>query len=159
MDRSHIHGFPNHMPHVDWLSYLPMFKDEKKDVVALHLIKFHMHIHRLKVKFPEDCLMKLFIATLEDKERTWYEWLKPSSICSLKDFHSVFFDNCREHYPSLLLVQNCCDYFDGFIWHLESIDEDLEFMDYEIIKSRHDFSSQKESKFSSLDGKECNQER
>ena len=70
MGRSHIPSFQNPMPYVDWLYCLPMFKYEKKDDVALHLIKFHMHIHGLKVKFPEDCLMNIFMATLEDKART-----------------------------------------------------------------------------------------
>ena len=54
---------------------LPMFKYENKDDAFLHLIMFHMHVRRLKVKFPEDFLMEIFMATLEDKERTWYKWL------------------------------------------------------------------------------------
>ena len=43
MNHSHILGFPNRMPHIDWQSCLPKFKDEEGDDVALHLIKFHMH--------------------------------------------------------------------------------------------------------------------
>ena len=82
MDRSHIPGFPNPMPRDDWLSYLPMFKDEKKDDVALHLIKFHMRIHMLVVEIHEDCLMKIFMATLEERARLWYEKLPSASLCS-----------------------------------------------------------------------------
>ena len=67
MNRSHIPGFPNPMPKVEWLDDLPIFKDEKKDNVALQLVRFHMHVHNLKVQFPEDFLMKMFIATLEVK--------------------------------------------------------------------------------------------
>ena len=44
MNRSHIPGFPNPMPKVDWLEDLPIFKDEKKENVALHLVRFHMHV-------------------------------------------------------------------------------------------------------------------
>ena len=49
MNRSHIPGFPNPMPKVEWLTDLPIFKDEKKDNDALHLVRFHMHVHSLKV--------------------------------------------------------------------------------------------------------------
>ena len=38
MDRSHNYGFLNRMPHVDWSTHLPIFKDEKKDDVGLHLV-------------------------------------------------------------------------------------------------------------------------
>jgi len=30
------------------------FKDEKGDDAALHLVKFHMHVCKLKVQFHED---------------------------------------------------------------------------------------------------------
>ena len=73
MNRSHIPGFPNHMPKVDWLDDLPIFKDEKKDNVALHLVMFHMHVCNLKVQFPEDCLMRMFMTTLEGKAWSWYK--------------------------------------------------------------------------------------
>ena len=118
MDRSHIPGIPNPMPRVYWLSYLPMFKDEKKDDATLHLIKFLMYVCRLKVKFLEDFLMMIFMAALEDKERTWYEWLRLASICSLKGFHTIFFDNYKYNYPSLLLVQNCCVHFEVFFQYI-----------------------------------------
>ena len=73
MNHSHILGFPNRMPHIDWQSCLPKFKDEKGDDAALHLIKFHMHSRKLKVEWHEDCLMKIFMDTLEGKTRSWYE--------------------------------------------------------------------------------------
>ena len=58
MSRAHIPSFPNPIPKVDWLTYLPKFKDREGDDAAFHLINFHMHISRLKVQFHEDCLMK-----------------------------------------------------------------------------------------------------
>ena len=49
MNWSHIHGFPNPMPKVEWLIDLPILKDEKKDNDALHLVRFHLHVYSLKV--------------------------------------------------------------------------------------------------------------
>lgn len=91
LNRAHIHGFQNRMPSIDWLSNLPVFRREEGDHATLHLIKFHMHVRKLKVHWHEDCLMKLFMASLEDKARTWYEWLPAASIFSLRDFHIVLF--------------------------------------------------------------------
>jgi hypothetical protein len=34
MDRSSIPGFPIPMPRVNWLNYLPLFKDKKGDNVC-----------------------------------------------------------------------------------------------------------------------------
>jgi hypothetical protein len=135
MNRSHIPGFPNRLPHIDWQTYLPKFKDEEGDDVALHLIKFHMHVHKLKVKFHEYCLMNMFMASLEGKERSWYENLPAASICSLKDFHTVFFEHFKESCPLLLLVENCCEHFESFIQYLEDVYDDDVFMDHEIIES------------------------
>jgi hypothetical protein len=137
MNRSHIPGFPNRLPRIDWKTYLPKFKDEEGDDASLHLIKFHMHVHKLKVKFHEYCLMKMFMATLEGKARSWYEKLPAASLYSLKDFHTIFFENYRKYYPSLLLVQNCCEHFESFIQFMEDVYDDDVFMDDEIIESLH----------------------
>ena len=67
MSRDHIPSFPNNMPWVDWMTYLPKFKNVKGNDVALHLVRFHMHVRRLKIYFHEDCLMNIFMATLEDE--------------------------------------------------------------------------------------------
>jgi len=83
MDRSSILGFPNSMPRVNCLNYFPLFKDKKGDNAAIHLTRFHMHIHRLGVQFPKDCLMKMFMATLEDNARSWYEGFPFPSLWSL----------------------------------------------------------------------------
>ena len=65
MNHSHIPGFPNRIPKVDWQTGLPKFKDQKNDDAALHLVRFHMHIHKLGVKLHQDSLMKFFMSTLE----------------------------------------------------------------------------------------------
>ena len=91
MDRYHIYGFPNPMPCVDCLTHLPMFKDGNKYYVGLHLDKFHIHVCILRVEFLAECLVKIFMATLEDKAIVWYEGLKPRTLCSLKYFHRIFF--------------------------------------------------------------------
>ena len=88
------------MHRVDWSTHLPIFKDEKKDDVGLHLVKLHIHICRLRVEFPEDCLMKMFMATLEDKARVWYEGLKSGSLWSLKYFHRIFSEHHGKSHPA-----------------------------------------------------------
>ena len=49
MNWSHIPGFPNPMPKVERLTDIPIFRDEKKYNVTLHLVRFHMHVHSIKV--------------------------------------------------------------------------------------------------------------
>ena len=100
MNRSHIPGFPNRLPRIDWQTHLPKFKDEKGNNVAFHLLKFHMHIYRLRVNFQDNCLMKMFMETLEEKARLWYEGLPPTSLYSLKDFYSDFCKKYKKYYPS-----------------------------------------------------------
>jgi len=67
---SKVPGFPNPMPNVDWSKNLSLFKGETGDDAALHLLRFHMHIRKFKVLFHEDCLMKIFMAILEEKARS-----------------------------------------------------------------------------------------
>lgn len=115
MNHVHIFDFPNCMPCVDWQTYFPKFRDQKGDDATLHLVKFHIHVRKLRVQLPEDCLMNLFMDTLEGKSRSWYEQLPAASLCSLNHFHRIFFGNYKGSYPSLLLVQNCSDHFENFI--------------------------------------------
>ena len=93
------------MPCIDWKTYLPKFKYEEGDDVALHLIKFHIHSHKLKIEWNEDCLMKMFMSNLEGKERSWYEILLDTSLYSLEDFHLAFYENYKKSYPSLSLFE------------------------------------------------------
>ena len=140
IDRPQIPGFPNPMPYFDWFTHLPIFRDENKYDVDLNLINFHVHVCRLRVEFIEDCLMKVFLATLEDKSRVWYEGLLEGSLCSLKYFHKMFSKHYVKSNLSLSLLQSCCDYSEGFIAYLESID-DIECMnDEEIIEAFYDSS-------------------
>ena len=53
MNNAHIIGFPNTLPHIEWLSYFPKFKDQEGYYAALHLVKFHMHMLKLIVEFHE----------------------------------------------------------------------------------------------------------
>ena len=126
------------MPKVDWKKNSPMFKNVKGNDVALHLVIFHMHVHRLKIDFPEDYLMKIFMATLEDEARSWYEILPPSCIYCLKDFHTIFFERYKESCPSLILVQNCCKNVDRFIENIENFYGDVEFMDDKIMEALYE---------------------
>lgn len=73
MNQAHIPSFPNQLPSIDWQAYLPKFQDKKGDDAIVHFIRFHLHLCRLRVEFPEDCLMKMFMATLEEKVRLWHE--------------------------------------------------------------------------------------
>ena len=125
MSRDHIPGFPHKMPEINSMKNLPILQDEKIDDPLLHLIKFHIHIWRLKVEWHEDCLMEMFMATLEGKAREWYEWLEPGILFSLKDFHKVFYKQYIGYCPSLSLAENCCDQSEDLIQHLVNIDEDL----------------------------------
>jgi hypothetical protein len=78
-----------------------------------------MHVRKLRVQFHEDCLMKMFMVTLEGKARSWYEGFPPGCLYSLKYFHLIFFEKYKETYMSLSLVQNCCDHFENFIQNLK----------------------------------------
>ena len=138
LSRDHIPGFPNKIPKVDWSRNLPIFKDDGKKDAALHLVRFHMHIRKFKVDFPEDCLMKIFLATLEGKAQSWYESLPPACINCLKDFHAMFIERYKDSYPSLNLVQDCCKHACSFIESLEKYYEDDNFMDVEIMEALYE---------------------
>ena len=118
MYHAHIIFFPNRIHKVDWKKGLPKFKYQKNDDDALHLVRFHMHIHKLGVELHEDSLMKMFMVTLEGKAWSWYERLPSEILYSLANFYSVFYEHFKEHYPSLLLVR-------GYCMHVKSFVEDL----------------------------------
>ena len=128
---------------MDWKTGLPKFKDQKNDDVALHLVRFHMHIHKLGVKLHEDSLMKMFMATLEGDARSWYEGLPSESLCSLTDFHIVFHEHYKDQYPSLLLVQDCCTHVKGFIGDLENMYSDADLIDEELLEILYENPFQK----------------
>jgi hypothetical protein len=111
-----------------------MFKYEDCDDAALHLVIFHMHARKMTVKFPEYCLLKMFMASLEGKSRSWYGSLPHACIYFLKDFHSICFEKYREAYPSFVLIDDCCDLLENFIQEMESVYGDEEFMDDELLE-------------------------
>ena len=140
MNCAHILGFLNRIPCIDWQTCLPKFKDEEGDVVAVHLIKIHMHIYKLGVEFKEDYLMKMFKASLEGKEISWYEILPVASLYSLEYFHSAFYENYKESYPSLSLFENCSQVnFENFMQHMEDDYGVEELMDEEIKEFLEDY--------------------
>ena len=100
MNLDHIPSFPNLIPKIDWLTYLPRFKDQKNDNAGIHLFIFHKHVHKLGLELHEDYLMKMFMASLEENARSWYEGLPSRSLSSLKDFHSTFHEHFKDQYPS-----------------------------------------------------------
>ena len=83
------------MPRVNWMKYLSKINDVKGNDVALHLVRFHMHVRRLNIDFPKDCLMKIFMATLEGEARSWYESLPLACIYFLNYFHTMFFERYK----------------------------------------------------------------
>ena len=104
MNLATIPGYPNKTPLVYLQTYLPIFNDEKGDDVAIHLFRFHKHIHKLGVGCHGDYLMKLFMFILEGYARSWFEGFPAGSLSSLKDFHIIFHEHFKRHYPSLLLL-------------------------------------------------------
>ena len=104
MNRAHIPSFPNQIPNIDWKAYLPRFRDQKGEVVALHLVRFHKYIYELGVELHEDSLMKMFMVSLEGNSMSWYEGLPAESLYSLNYFHLEFHEHYKNQYPSLLLV-------------------------------------------------------
>ena len=102
---------------------MPTFKDDDRKDAALHLVRFHMHVCKLKIYFPKDFSMKMFMATLEGKARSWYEGLPEGNLCSLKYFHRMFSKNYVKYNLSLSHLQSCCDYSEGFISYLQGIDD------------------------------------
>ena len=135
MNLAHIPHFLNHIPCIDWKSGLSKFKGWDNEDSSLHLVKFHFHIDRLKIEFPEDCMMKMFMATLEEKVRSWYESLPSAILYSLKDFHSVFCQHYQSSNSSLLMIDSCCEISDNFIEFLEKVYGDEVFLDDEIIEA------------------------
>lgn len=62
--------------------------------------------------------MKMFMVTLEEEARFWYEGLPPASICSLKDFISAFCKKYNRVRPSKELIENLCGYIEDLMLYL-----------------------------------------
>ena len=84
----------------------------------------------------------MFMITLEEEARLWYEELPPASLYSLKDFYSAFCKKYRKDYPSLGLIENFYGNFKSLILHLGIDIDDEELMDYETKEALSKFSYQ-----------------
>ena len=79
--------------------------------------------------------MKMFMYSLDGDAREWYFSLPPSSISSLKDFHTVFHKHCKRYFSAEFLFDNCCEEYE---LHNETRDIDRE----EIVSHNiHQFSN------------------
>jgi hypothetical protein len=56
--------------------------------------------------------MKMFMFSLYGDARQWYFSLPPSSISSLKDFHSTFTEHCKRYFSDDFAFDNCCDEYE-----------------------------------------------
>jgi hypothetical protein len=101
-----------------------------------------LHIHKLGVKVPKDYLMKMFMETLEDKAISWYEGFPSTIVCSLKDFHVVFYEHFKEFCLPLPRDEKCCAYFEDFFQYLVNMYGDEENTDVEIKEDLYEFSFQ-----------------
>ena len=140
MNRVHIPSFPNKIPKKNWQAYIPRFQDKEGDDASFHLIRFHIHIHRLRIDFPKDCLMNMFMITLEEKARLWYEGLPPASLYFLRDFYSSFCKNYKENDPSLELIENFCGNFESVVLYLGFDMDNEDLMNDEIKEALLEFN-------------------
>ena len=92
----------------------------------------------------EDSLMKLLMFSLEGHARSWYEGLPAGILSSLKYFHTIFHVHFKRHYPSLLLLQDCCTQDREFLENVKDECRDDEYLDEEVLDILHEYSSKKE---------------
>jgi hypothetical protein len=82
--------------------------------------------------YHEDVFMKLFMFSLGGDARLWYKSLSPSSISSLKEFHTTFHKHCKRIYSAELLFEDCCN---------------KEFIEQEKILEQEDFLQEDQANF------------
>ena len=70
--------------------------------------------------YHEDVLMKMFVFSLEGDAREWYRSLPPSSIYSLKEFHTIFHHRCERYFSREILLEGCCEEFHSYIQNVYS---------------------------------------
>jgi hypothetical protein len=130
LDFTNFFGFPNVVLVInEWGDCLPNFREDKDDNPAQHLFEFHKLMHQLDIHH-ENVLMKLFMFSLGGDARHWYKSLPPSSISSLKEFHTTFHKHYRRIYPTDLLFEDCCN--------LDFIEQDCRDNQFTDEKSEHD---------------------
>jgi hypothetical protein len=99
--------------------------------ILQHLFEFHKLMDKLDI-YHEDVLMKLFMFSLGGDTRLWYKSLSPSSISSLKEFHTAFHQHCKRIYSAKLLFEDCCN---------------KEFIEQEKISEQEDFLQEDQANF------------
>jgi hypothetical protein len=134
LDFSSVPGFPHPVPDMsEWGDFLPVFREEKDDNPAEHLLKFHECMELLNLQH-EDVRMKMFMYSLYGDARKWYFSLPSSSISSLKDFHKAFNQRCKKFFPDELF-DNCCEEFN---LHNKAEDEKREGSLHHLSNDLHD---------------------
>ena len=86
--------------------------------------------------------MKMFMLTLEEMARFWYESRPPASISSIKDFYLVFYKRFGRHHLSPELIEALCGDLESLILYLGIDMDGEELMDYEIKEALLEFNSQ-----------------
>ena len=71
----------------------------------------------------------MFMETLEERARLWYERLPLASLYSLEYFYSVFCKKYKESYPSIVLVENFYENLDNIFQHMGIDVDDEDLMD------------------------------
>ena len=85
--------------------------------------------------------MKMFMTTLEERERSWYERFPSASLYSLEDLYSMFCKIYKESYPSIVLVENFCENIDNIFQHMGIDVDDEDLTNDEIKEALFELSS------------------
>jgi hypothetical protein len=134
LDFSTVPGFPHPVPSIDiWGDHLPRFAEKKEDNPSDHLIRFHQCMIQLDI-YHEDVLMKMFVFSLEGDAREWYRSLPPSSISSLKEFHTVFHHRCERFFAREILLEGCCEEFHAHIQNVYSSNCEHEILSVIVVQ-------------------------
>jgi hypothetical protein len=134
LDFSTVPGFPHPVPSIDiWGDHLPRFAEKKGDNPSDHLIRFHQCMIQLDINH-EDVLMKMFVFSLEGDAREWYRSLPPSSISSLKEFHTVFHHRCERFFAREILLEGCCEEFHSHIQNVYSSSCEHEILSIVVVQ-------------------------
>jgi hypothetical protein len=134
LDFSTVPGFPHPVPSIDiWGDHLPRFAEKKGDNPSDHLIRFHQCMIQLDINH-EDVLMKMFVFSLEGDAREWYRYLPPSSISSLKKFHTVFHHRCERFFAREILLEGCCEEFHAHIQNVYSSNCEHEILSVIVVQ-------------------------
>ena len=93
------------------------------------------------IGYPEDCLMKMFMLTLQEMAKFWYEDRPPASISSIKDFYLAFCKRFGKHHLSPKLIEALCGDLESLISYLGTDMDGEELMDCEIKEALAEFDS------------------